>query len=402
MKILLLNCSWNNRGDESAIRAMIDELKSIYPDIKFEILNHEELMQFPYTSDEVKITQTGFFTKKNLLEVPLLLLSRGRLALFSNSKTLINSIKNSDLILHAPGGPSMGDIYKTVQYASYYKFLVAKMRHKPYIFYAPSMGPFNSKFENRLRRIIFNNAAVIATREIVSAEYLEELHIKKEVHVTMDSALQHNFDEKKYEQQLNEYVELKEFLNKYKKVIGITFTGLKWNSKYKDRPEIQKNIESTFKTVIDYLNENGYGVVFIPQLFGKHHDFKRMQDFAVDNCFLADDEHDCYFQQHLIEKLHIVIGMRYHSNIFSAKMKTPFISVSYEQKMEGFSKMIHMDDYCIDVNNLTPELLISKFEMLEENYDAVKQHLEHINNDIKKKSFETTQLVCDYIDNNLR
>lgn len=402
MKILLFNCSWNNRGDESAIRAMIDELKLIYPDVKFEILIHDTLLQFPYSPDEVKITQTGFFTKKNLLEVPLLWLSRGRLALFGNSKTLINSIKEADLILHAPGGPSMGDIYKTVQYASYYKFLIAKMRHKPYIFYAPSMGPFNRKFENVLRRIIFNNAAAIATREVVSAEYLKTLNIKKDVHVTMDSALQHNIDEAKYEQQLNEYHDLKAFLNKYKKTVGITITGLKWNSKYKDRPEIQQNIEDTFKKTIKHLTEKGYGIVFIPQLFGKHHDLKRMQDFAVENCFLADDEHDCYFQQHLIEKLHIVIGMRYHSNIFSAKMKTPFISVSYEQKMAGFAKMIDMEDYCIDVNKLSPELLISKFEMLEENYDTVKQHLENINNDIKKQSFETTHLVCDYIDHHLR
>lgn len=45
MNILLFNCAWNNRGDESAIRAMIDELKGIYPDVTFEIFNHQQMLR---------------------------------------------------------------------------------------------------------------------------------------------------------------------------------------------------------------------------------------------------------------------------------------------------------------------------------------------------------------------
>ena len=40
-----------------------------------------------------------------------------------------------------------------------------------------------------------------------------------------------------------------------------------------------------------------------------------------------DDMHDCYFQQYIISLIKAVVGMRYHSNIFSAKMGTPFVSV---------------------------------------------------------------------------
>ena len=31
MKIVIINCHWDNRGDEAAIRAMIDELRVKYP-----------------------------------------------------------------------------------------------------------------------------------------------------------------------------------------------------------------------------------------------------------------------------------------------------------------------------------------------------------------------------------
>ena len=46
-------------------------------------------------------------------------------------------------------------------------------------------------------------------------------------------------------------------------------------------------------------------------------------------------------------------------------MKTPFISVSYEQKMNGFVKLAGMDDYLIDITELSEELLSEKFELLE-------------------------------------
>ena len=42
-----------------------------------------------------------------------------------------------------------------------------------------------------------------------------------------------------------------------------------------------------------------------------------------------------------------IIGMRYHSNIFSAKAGTPFISISYEQKMAGFMNKMNLEKYCI-------------------------------------------------------
>lgn len=402
MNILLFNCAWNNRGDESAIRAMIDELKGIYPDVTFEIFNHQQMLQFPYSSEEVKLTNVPYFNKKNLLEVPLLLLSRGRRALFSNSKALIQSVKNADLVMHAPGGPSMGDIYKTTQFASYFKFFTAKLQKKPYMFYAPSMGPFEHPVQNILRKIIFNHAVFIATREELSAQYLKKLHLKQDVIVTMDSAIQHPIDIQKYEAQFNAYTPLKDFIGKYKKVVGITIAYLTWNPKYKDKPEIESQIKTAFHQTVEYLTQRQYGVVFIPQLFGESNDYDYLRQFQTDHCFIMDDQHDCYFQQYVISKLHMVIGLRYHSNIFSAKMKTPFISVSYEQKMRGFAQMVGMDNYCMDVNQLSGKALISKVQELEANYDTVKAHLEKENEHIIGESSKTTKLVCNYINTHIK
>lgn len=56
--------------------------------------------------------------------------------------------------------------------------------------------------------------------------------------------------------------------------------------------------------------------------------------------------------------------MRYHSNIFSAKQLTPFISITYEQKMLGFMKESGLEEYCIDVNELNADILWKKLIIL--------------------------------------
>lgn len=401
MNILLLCASWNNRGDESAIRAMIDELKEIYPNAGFSFLVTREMPQFPYENDEsVYVTVIRPHTRRTYLDIPFLLISKGRLALTKNMRLAIKTIQKADLVLHAPGGPTMGDIYQGMQFNAFFNFLIAKAHKIPYGFYAPSMGPFNNRFKNYLRKKIYNSAQFIATRETISAEYAKKLNLKKDIIVTMDSAIQHKIDSEKYEKQLNKYKKLSDFLNSHEKVVGITITNLQWNPKYSSRPELAKNIEETFKNTIKYLTSNGYGVVFIPQLFGKDNDYDYMNEFVTDNCFIIDDQHDCYFQQHIISKLRFVIGMRYHSNIFSAKMKTPFIAIPYEQKMSGFAKMINMDKYCVDINELSVENVISKIKKLEKNYDNVKQHLTDINEDMTNRSHKTTLLVKECIEKN--
>lgn len=42
---------------------------------------------------------------------------------------------------------------------------------------------------------------------------------------------------------------------------------------------------------------------------------------------------------------------------FSAKQLTPFISITYEQKMLGFMKESGLEEYCIDVNELNADIL---------------------------------------------
>lgn len=398
--ILIINAHWNNRGDESALRAMIDSLHEIYPKAVFYVqLFTNSVQQFP-EEPYIKNLQFVYPRKRAIFELPLVVLTKGKCALLSSTKDYIKLIKKMDLIIHAPGGPSIGDIYMHAELLYLMKFIIAKAVGIPYVFYAPSMGPFCNKKRNRMRKYVLNRAEMISVREAVSEKYLEDLGVKKKINVTLDAAIQKKISEKKYLRLLQDYSELNRFIGRYKKIIGVTITELEWQPYYKTREDIKEQIYESFHALLKKLKTEQYGVIFIPQLFGEQNDKKLMESYAksFDNTFVMDDKHDCYFQQYVIGKLYAIVGMRYHSNIFSVKMGTPFLSISYEQKMRGFVQKIGMEELCLQVDDLNEEILCKKFEYLMEHYMDYKNKIKKIIPNLVKESHKTTELVVDVLE----
>jgi len=88
--------------------------------------------------------------------------------------------------------------------------------------------------------------------------------------------------------------------------------------------------------------------------------------------------------------------MRYHSNIFSAKMGTPFIAVVYEEKMEGFLKLAELMDYSLPLSEISASKILEKFSMLEINYQQIKIQLKGKNEYWKKRAAKTIELLRRY------
>ena len=95
----------------------------------------------------------------------------------------------------------------------------------------------------------------------------------------------------------------------------------------------------------------------------------------------------------MVGQLYAVIGMRYHSNIFSAKMGTPFISISYEQKMKGFMEKMDLVEYCIDLQNLSKDVLKNRFEYLVKQYDEYRKFLCNKHTFMKTEAHKTTDIL---------
>ena len=386
--ILIINAHWNNRGDEAALRSLIDSLLEDGHNVKVQIQS-SKVEQFPYKNLEYT---TEYPRLRTLPSFMIAVFTSFRIVPPSGRK-LVKMMKESDLIIHAPGGPSIGDIYGPKEFNYLSKFLAAQKMGKPYVFCAPSAGPINKASRNPIRRKVYKNAKAIVLREQLSQKFLNKLMPDNKSIVTCDMALQNEINLTNEAAKFKENAQLNSFIED-SKVVGITITDLLWHPIHSKNEKLQHDIKSSFSVFIKYLTDNGYKVVFIPQLFGTGNDYKLMSKYCInDRCYVLSDSYDAYFQQYLISKLYAVVGMRYHSNIFSAKMNTPFISISYEQKMKGFVKKMTLMDYCIDINELSAKKLVDKFQKLEQNRDSLKSYLESKSAKLKALSHETVVII---------
>ena len=269
MNIFILNAHWNNRGDEAANRALVDEIHRLRPEaninLQFAMVCSDGLDSLK--SSDVKVLTHRFPHSRNFIELLLMYISKGHIAFSRDGKDFLNVMKKADIVVHAPGGPSIGDIYSRAEFAYLCRLLLALRLKKPVFIYAPSIGPFKNRTRNLIRKYILKRACCVTLRESISAEYFKELLPEKECTVTLDSAFQNDIDENDNKTVMKQDSELVAFLNEHEKVIGVTITDLQWNPKYIGNPEIPENIRDVFKRFVAYLKSKNYGVIFIPQLF---------------------------------------------------------------------------------------------------------------------------------------
>lgn len=393
LNILIINAHWNNRGDEAAIRAMIDSFKSRLLINKTEImLLSNKVNQFPYEDvEKISVYPSGALS---YIDSILLLFTYGKLSFTATGKQYLKAVSRSDMIIHAPGGPSIGDMYGGIvrDYPYLCRLLIGVMKNKPIYFYSPSMGPFKNKYLNIIRKFIFKNSKLIIVREKISAKYLKE-QLNIDSYATVDSAFQNEIPEN----YLSKYSNISEILTIFetKPIIGITITDLRWHPIHKNNLKLREKITNAIANTIEFLTNKGYNILLIPQLFGELNDISWLSTFIEkkEGVLILPENIDSYGQQIIISRLFCVIGMRYHSNIFAAKQNVPFISIYYEHKMRGFMERLGLTDCMINIEDISFNQIKSKFLYIEENYNLIKSKILEQNPYLKEESKKTTDLI---------
>jgi colanic acid/amylovoran biosynthesis protein len=394
--ITIVNAHWSNRGDEAALLSIVNGLQKNYIDCEIVILFKDDIsiQQFPNIKN-VNYDLAKFNAK--IWDIWLTTITRGMIGINKKLKFMVKTLLKSDIIIYSPGGSVINSRFfwrKQMEYLV--PFICAKFYNIPLLIAAPSIGPFDLSQPNTILKWLLKVPKVFVVREEISKRYLKEIGITKNIVSTIDSAFYDDIKEEENEKKLEEYLELKEYLNSYKKVVGLTITDFAWHVKYGKDKELSTRIKDSFSKFLDKLQNEGYGVIFIPQLFGNQNDSDYMNNFSTEKTFMLKDTYDTYFQQYIISKLYAVEGMRYHSNIFSAKVGTPFIPVVYEEKMEGFIDISGLNSYAISLNELSFENLEEKFEKLNDNYDEVKNSLKNMFPMYKNEAIKTVELLGRY------
>jgi len=403
LNVLILHAHWDNRGDEAAIRAMIDSLRSklLIKNMKIMIFSKNPTY-FPYEDIGLLDLFPTLGKKASSIfslgiDIFLTLITFGNLAFTEQGKKFISAVHDADIIIHAPGGPSIGDIWRgkfgISEFLYLYRLLISILKGKPVFFYAPSMGPFSGRLKNLIRKFVLKRASAIILREGISSKYLKE-QLSLDSYVTLDSAFQNDIPDEYIIKYNNLSGILKTIENK--KVVGMTLTDLKWHPVYRNYNGLSEKITHSLSDVIKYLVGKGYVILLIPQLFGEQDDVSLLKSFCEldkKKIFIFPTNADSYAQQVIISKLFCIIGMRYHPNIFAAKGSVPSMAIYYEHKTKGFMERLGRTDLTINVEEISASKIIDKFTYLEENYNPIKEQLKKRTPQLREESKKTTEII---------
>lgn len=388
MKVIITNQHCDNRGDESATIGLIKQIRSNYGE-------DTEINMFRQTKSYTFIPEEYNITEHDMSLNPLFL---GQLCLWCLWKSIgldtralcIKSVKSflkmheeADIVFSSCGGPYIGDIYINHEILHILYVLVPELLNKPVAFSAPSMGPFKKRFMNPLRRSVLKKAALIVLRDSVSFDYVNKFmpQCKDKIFLAADACFAHELDSVVAPENR-------------RNTIGFTPLSYKYPNSSNPERETENYISSLVKFFDELMDQDKtLNVEFFPQLYNKHSDIPLIEKFISrmkypDRTIIFSDKKSGVLQQQEIANMKMMVATRYHSAVFSCKMLVPCLCIAYEHKAFAMMKSFGLDDYTIDINNVSYDLLSEKYRYITENYTAIherqKQHLPDVTDNAKK------------------
>lgn len=408
MNILYVNQPLNNRGDESAHRALIRRLLGAFPD--FHVKQIEvgvkratvEEFNVHLPNMEYEILPPGKGYKKIIVaafryHIPWIINFHPTL------KALANRIKNSDLVLCSPGGISMGGFHNWYHVAL---LKMAKYYHKPIAYFGRSIGPFvgdsaDEKLFNRWSYELLHYFGFLSLRDSISLKIAQDDGLDNAI-LTTDSAFLETprapIPEK-----------IKDLIDGKKYMVFVP-NQLTWHYKY--HSVNQDMIDGFYHGIMDYILkiDPTIHIVMLPQTYNS-----RINDA---NYFVSlserykstgrvhplGEKYGSDLQQTIISNAEYVIGSRYHSIVFAINNDRPFVSLSYEHKMSGLLQILDASKYMVDITDVfdSKENVEKAVSSVKEKIDIIRE--EQLNHEICKHSksiadrgFESFKKYCDSI-----
>jgi len=401
-KILIVNQHGANRGDESALRGMLYGLKKLIPDARFTVLTMTPAIDFQHITEaeffdtvtllKKKRIKLVYFTLSALLHrVGFIKLSK----LFSKKAYFMDFLKAADLVISAPGGPYIGDMYQMWELSCAFQMYVPVLLGKPVMIYGPSQGPFDNEKRNKWRRWLLSRVNVISLRDDYSKVHLENLGIDtSSVCVTVDSCLQ-----KPVDKSLSRQIIKEEKIKTDRMLIGVVpLYSIPFLAEAESF-DVQKIAMKTIELLAKVFDA---GFIMIPQTHGTYRDFPSMQRIASATCLgkrihVLSDMYDSDQQQSLIGRCDLFVSFRYHPFIFATRQAVPSVCVAYEHKAFGFAKAMNLEEYCLDLFSTTPEEIVQKTQQAWNHKEEFKKHVESCIVRLEELSLKNSRLAADLL-----
>lgn len=359
MNILIVNQPLQNRGDESAHRALVREMLKRCPNAYIRILyfcmDAKFINQFVVKDKRVEYISALVPNKCQFKAFDCL--RKGlRNSLFWLHPYAFKYIRNfrwADSVVCAPGGICMGGF---MDWWHEEQLLIAKKLCKPVFYYGRSIGPFWDEPEDkRLFKqqaiSILKYASYVSLREATSVEIAKEIGINNIIETT-DSAFL-DYPEVAVPEEIQSKIANKPY-------VVFVPNSLIWHYYYKGKATYEE-IVGYWSRVAEIIGKHypNHKLVMLPQtsLQGRELDDKYLFLDIKEKCsqldiFVTSDTYSSDIQQQIIRNAAGMFGARYHSIVFAINNDVPFVSFCYEHKMSGLLEEIGLQDEMIDITRL--------------------------------------------------
>ncbi len=339
------NYGASNLGDDAILGGLIHLIKSTWP--------HSDI-----TVMSAKPAQTAAdFRVQAVLHFPAGVRSFFRFWFTTSGWKTIARMAAADIVLLGGGGLFTDEKPRAV-WIWFVQYIWFRIFNKKLICISQSVGPLKSKLARRLTAAVFKRALLVTVRDSQSELLLKSLGVKN-IHLMADPAFGIGYDQEKS-------------ITRQKQVVLSLRPWINGNS---------KEISGQVAGMIDYLWEkHRLKTVFIPfqtDLDDDRVSYREVADRLVNpEAMTLKTVQDFSQVLEIISRSELVIGMRLHSIIFSILAVTPFIALSYSQKVKSFLQTINLGEYCLDYESFNLTALEKSFLKTQTNYVSLRNQLE--------------------------
>lgn len=267
--------------------------------------------------------------------------------------------------------------------------------NKPVIVMGTSIEPIKKNIIKRLTEKVLKKVNYIYARETITYNYLETFMPSDKFTLIPDMAFM-----------LEDKKESMNLVKDIKKDFDVTFgiTVRKWNFPNLNIPAekaMDNYMKSIAEVIIKYSKELNAGFVFVPQVIVEHGDDT---ETAIKIRELLPDEYKSHFiilnddispveVKQMIWNFDHFIGTRMHSNIFATSMGIPTVAIAYEKKTNGIMETVGLQDYIVEIDDITSDKLIDKVENSLKNDEKIREDLQIRIIKIRDEIFEKISTV---------